>query len=385
MLTIYPHLIEVPEAALADLRGRLAATRLPDAETVDDGSQGVTLSEMRRLLSHWRDGYDWRRTEAEINKLGSSWAQLDEGLGVHFLHVRSPHDDALPLLFCHGWPGSILEARKLVGPLTRPTEHGGSARDAFHLVVPAMPGFGFSDKPARTGWGVDRIAQSWIALMGALGYGDRWAAQGGDWGSAVIETISRLEPNGFIGMHCNLPRVIPTAEEVANADDDEKGMVADLARLQQLSGYMQLQNTRPQAIGFALADSPAAQAAWILQLFKDGSDCDGQPLDHFELDELIDAIMMYWLPSAGASSARLYWEEAAKWSSGQAENLSPNPVAVGFSIFPREVMRASLRWIERRYTNVKHYHRASHGGHFAAMENPLELADAIRSTFETLR
>jgi pimeloyl-ACP methyl ester carboxylesterase len=247
-----------------------------------------------------------------------------------------------------------------------------------------MPGFGFSDKPAATGWGVERIARGWIALMEALGYGDRWAAQGGDWGSAMIETISRMRPAGLVGMHANFPRFVPTPDEIAAADIDEKAMIADIARTQQLSAYLPLQSTRPQSIGFALADSPIGQAAWILQLFKDGADCGGRPLDHFSLDELIDDIMIYWLPNAGASSARLYWEEAQNGGFEQSTPL-PNDIPFGFSMFPKEVIRASLRWLQRRYTNVKHYQRASRGGHFAAMENPQELADAIRATFKSLR
>lgn len=386
MPSIRPFTVEVPQQALDDLTKRLGATRLPNAETVDDGSQGITLDEMQTVLARWRDGYDWRRVEAEINSLGSSWAQLEEGLGIHFLHVESPHADALPLLLCHGWPGSILEFRHLVGPLTRPTEHGGSASDAFHLVITSMPGFGFSDKPAVTGWNVGRIAKEWISLMRALGYGDRWAAQGGDWGSLMVETISRMQPKGLVGIHSNMPLVFPTPEEAAEADDDEKAMMADAQRYQrELSAYMQLQNTRPQAIGFALADSPIGQAAWILQLFKDVSASGGRPLEHFDLDELIDDVMLYWLPNAGASSARLYWEGAHSSDSQQSGSPPANPVPFGFSVFPHEAIRASLRWIEQRYTSIMHYHRPSRGGHFAAMENPSELVDGVRATFQPLR
>ncbi|MGL5928461.1 MAG: epoxide hydrolase family protein [Dermatophilaceae bacterium] len=384
MPTIRSHDIAVPEADLDDLRARLAAARLPDAETVQDDSQGVTLGEVQTLLDHWRSAYDWRRTETEINALGSSWAQLEPDLGVHFLHIRSPHDDALPLLLCHGWPGSVLEFKHLVEPLTDPTRHGGSPTDAFHLVIPSMPGFGFSDKPREAGWDIDRIARSWIRLMGELGYADRWAAQGGDWGSAVVESVSRARPPGLVGVHSTLPMAFPTPEEREQADDDERAMLADADRyVAELSGYSTLQSTRPQAVGFALADSPVGQAAWILQLFKDVSDSGGRPLEHFSLDEIIDDVMLYWLPNAGASSGRLYWEAArAERPQGTAP---PNDVPTGFSIFPGEAVRASRRWVERRYSQVVHYDRASRGGHFAAMENPAELVDGIRATFTSLR
>ncbi|MGL5819495.1 MAG: epoxide hydrolase family protein [Phycicoccus sp.] len=378
------HHVAVPEADLDDLRTRLAMTRLPDRETVRDGSQGVTLGEIRTLLDHWRSAYDWRRTEAEINALGSSWAQLEPDLGVHFLHIRSSHDDALPLLLCHGWPGSVLEFRHLVGPLTDPTRHGGSPADAFHLVIPSMPGFGFSDQPREPGWGVDRIARSWIRLMGELGYADRWAAQGGDWGSAVVESISRATPSGLVGVHSTLPMAFPSPVEREQADDDERAMIADADRYStELAGYSTLQSTRPQAVGFALADSPVGQAAWILQLFKDVSDTGARPLEHFSLDDILDDVMLYWLPNAGASSARLYWE-AARAARPQG-TPNPNEVPTGFSVFPGEPVRASRRWLERRYSRVVHYDRASRGGHFAATENPTELADGIRATFTSLR
>lgn len=385
MTTITGHPIAVPQSQLDDLMARLGATRLPSPQTVADGSQGVESEELATLVEHWRTAYDWRRAEAELNALGSSWAQIDPDLGVHVLHVRSRHEDALPLLLCHGWPGSVLEFRHLVGPLTDPVAHGGRAEEAFHLVIPSMPGFGFSDQPSTTGWGVGRIAEAWIDLMGALGYGTRWAAQGGDWGSAVVDAISRRRPEGLVGVHSNLPMVFPDDGEVAAADADETSMIQDARTYrQELSAYSTLQATRPQAISFALADSPAGQAAWILQLFKDVSDTHGRPLEHLDIDELLDDVMLYWLPNAAGSSARLYWEAAHDFS-GNGTAPAANDSPTGFSIFPREAIRASRRWIERRYPTLVHYQRATRGGHFAAMENPDELTAGIRATFAGVR
>ncbi|HEX6343776.1 epoxide hydrolase [Umezawaea sp.] len=378
LTTVEPFRVEVADGELDDLARRLADTRWPDRETGAD--QGPELDRLRALCEHWATGYDWRRCEREINDLGSFRTVLD-GLGVHLLHARSPEPSAIPLLLCHGWPGSVLEFRRLVGPLTDPVAHGGRAEDAFHVVVPSMPGFGFSDKPTTTGWGPSRIADAWIELMGRLGY-DEWVAQGGDWGSAVVEAISRRAPSGLLGAHVNLPMVFPTAQEVADATPDEQRMI-ERARHYRSSqdGYARQQSTRPQTIGYSLADSPAGLAAWIYTLFQDVTDNDGDPELVVDRDEILDEVMMYWLPNAGASSARLYWEALRE----PGPSSEPNPTPTGFSVFPGEAVQASRRWVERRYTDVLHYRALDQGGHFAALEQPAVLVEEIRTTFRSLR
>ncbi|MFD3729859.1 epoxide hydrolase family protein [Streptomyces sp. NPDC058632] len=370
--------IEVDERELDRLARRLADTRWPDRETGPD--QGPELERIRALCAHWATDYDWRRCEKDINGIGSFRTVLD-GVGVHFLHARSPEPSAMPLLLCHGWPGSVLEFRHLVGPLTDPVAHGGRAEDAFHVVIPSMPGFGFSDKPTVPGWGVSRTAVAWIELMDRLGYRE-WVAQGGDWGSAVVEAISRKAPEGLLGMHVNLPLVFPTDQEIEEATPDEQRMLDKAERYRSvLDGYSREQATRPQTIGYSLADSPAGLAAWIYTLFQDVTDSGGNPEAVVPRDEILDDIMMYWLPNAGPSSARLYWE--ARQEPGGVPG--PNPTPAGFSIFPGEAVQASRRWIERRYSNVLHYRRLDHGGHFAALEQPAVLTDEIRTTFRSLR
>lgn len=381
--TIEPFTLDVPQAQLDDLTDRLARTRWPDRETVGDTSQGPPLAKLKALVAHWRDGYDWRRCEALLNGFGQFRTTID-GLGIHFLHVRSAEPDAMPLLMAHGWPGSVLEFRHVIDRLTDPVAHGGEARDAFHLVIPSMPGFGFSDQPDETGWGISRIADAWIELMDRLGY-ERWGAQGGDWGSAVTEAIGRKAPAGCVGLHFNLPFVFPTPEEVADATEQEAAMIADAQRYQDvLSGYAKEMATRPQTVGYGLSDSPAGLAAFIYQLFADVSDGDGDPEAVFGLDAMLDDIMLYWLPNAGASSARLYWEAAQEGASTPPPS-GPNPTPAGFSIFPKEAVRASQRWIERRYKTVLRFNELDQGGHFAAMEQPIAFADEIRATFRSVR
>ena len=380
---VQPFRIDVAEGQLQDLNDRLDRTRWPDRETVLDTGQGARLDKVTALCDHWRDGYDWRRCEAVLNGSGSSRTVLD-GLGIHFLHVRSPEPHALPLLMAHGWPGSVLEFAALVGPLTDPAAHGGDPRDAFHLVIPSMPGFGFSDKPTGTGWGVSRTADAWITLMGRLRY-PRWAAHGGDWGSAVTEAIRGRAPAGLVGTHVNLPLVFPSPEEAADATPQEQAMIASAARYRsEQSAYAQLQATRPQTVGYSLADSPAGLAAWIYTLFQDVTDSGGDPESVLTLDQMLDDVMMYWLPNAGASSARLYWE-AAREQATQAPPSGPSPVPAGFSTFPGEAVRASRRWIDSRYSHVLHYGELDRGGHFAALEQPAALTEEIRATFRTVR
>ncbi|GHA44666.1 hydrolase [Streptomyces tauricus] len=370
--------IAVDERELDQLARRLADTRWPDRETGPD--QGPELERIRALCAHWATDYDWRRCEKDINDIGSFHTVLD-GVGVHFLHARSPEPSAMPLLLCHGWPGSVLEFRHMVGRLTDPVAHGARAEDAFHVVIPSMPGFGFSDKPTATGWGVSRTAAAWIELMDRLGYRE-WAAQGGDWGSAVVEAISRKAPEGFLGMHVNLPLVFPTAQEIQEATPDEQLMLDKAEHYRNvLDGYSREQATRPQSIGYSLADSPVGLAARIYTLFQDVTDSEGNPEAVVPRDEILDDIMMYWLPNAGPSSARLYWE--ARREPGDVPE--PNPTPAGFSIFPGEAVQASRRWIEQRYSHVLHYRRLDRGGHFAALEQPAVLTDEIRTTFRSLR
>jgi len=379
---ITPFPIRIADTELTDLADRLARTRWPDAGTVTDGSQGPTLSTIRRLVARWQDGYDWRATEVLINSWGSS-RTIIQGLGVHFLHIRSPDSDALPLLLAHGWPGSILEFRDLIAPLTNPAAHGGTGQQAFHLVIPSMPGFGFSDKPTELGWNIGRVAGAYVELMQRLGYGEHWVAQGGDWGAAIVSTLAHMRAPGLAGIHLNMVMFQPTGQEVAEASLEEQAMLADMKRYEvEQSGYMKLQNTRPQSVAFALADSPVGLAAWIYALFQDVTDSGGEPERVIPLDHIIDDIMLYWLPNTGASSARFYWENA------QAQGGTPSdPIAVpaGVSMFPREALRLSRRWAEKRFSDLRHYNQPERGGHFAAMENPAALVDDIRATFASFR
>lgn len=382
---IEPFRLEVAEAELDDLRDRLAATRWPGRETVADTSQGPPLAKLRALCDYWRDGYDWRRCEARLNGLGQFRTTID-GLGFHFLHVRSPVAGALPLVMTHGWPGSVLEFAKVIGPLTDPASHGGDPRDAFHLVLPTLPGFGFSDKPSVEGWNVSRVAAAWVELMARLGY-DRWGAQGGDWGAAVTEAIGRRAPAGCVGIHLNMVVVFPTPEEAAAATPAEREMLASMQHYQDvLSGSAKEMATRPQTIGYALADSPVGLASWIYAMFQDVSDSGGDPESVFSRDELLDDIMLYWLTNAGASSARFYWE-AARSGMMSPPPGPPTPLTIpaGLSIFPREVMRASRRWVDRRYANVVHFGEPERGGHFAALERPGLFVEEVRATFRGLR
>ena len=383
MTEMHPFTIDVPQDQLDDLRDRLARTRWPDRETVGDTSQGPPLAKLQALCAQWQDGYDWRACEATLNGLGQFRTAID-GLGIHFLHVRSPEPDALPLLLCHGWPGSVLEFRHVIDRLTNPVAHGGEAPDAFDVVIPSMPGFGFSDKPTETGWGISRIADAWIELMNRLGY-ETWAAQGGDWGSAVTEAIGRKAPAGLVGLHFNLPLVFPGTEEAADATEHEQAMLDSAQHYQdELSAYSTQQATRPQTVGYGLADSPAGLAAWIYALFQDVSDSGGDPETTIGMDDMLDDITLYWLTNTASSSARLYWE-AAREAAAAPYPTGPNPTPAGFSIFPKEAVRASRRWIERRYTTVLHFNELEHGGHFAAMEQPEAFAEELRTTFRSTR
>lgn len=375
--------IHIPQTQLDDLAQRLAQTRWPDPETVSDNSQGPKLKRLRALVAHWQKDYDWRATETQLNQWNSSRTEID-GLGIHFLHIRSPHSDALPLLMTHGWPGSVLEFRAMIGPLTDPTAYGGQASDAFHLVIPALPGFGFSDKPTSPGWGVGKTASAWVQLMARLGYGQRWAAQGGDWGSAVTTALGHMRPPGLVGIHLNMVMYQPTRDEIAQATPEEQRMLADAQRYdQELSGYMKVQSTRPQSVGFALADSPVGLAAWIYALFQDASDSGGEPERAIDINALIDDIMLYWLPNAGPSSVRFYWEGIREMQQQGPASAIPTPA--GVSMFPGELLRLSRRWAQARFEDLRFFAEAEHGGHFAAMENPAVLTEHVRETFRLLR
>ena len=375
--------LSIPNSQLHDLHERLDHTRWPDAETVRDTSQGPPLAKLQALCHYWRNGYDWRRCGAMLNGFGQYRTEID-GLGIHFLHIKSPEADALPLLMTHGWPGSVLEFRDVIGPLTAPVAHGRAAEDAFHLVIPSLPGFGFSDRPSATGWNIDRVANAWITLMGRLGY-DRWAAQGGDWGAGVTTALGYKAPPGLVGIHLNMAMFQPTAEERAEATPQEKSMLDAAQRYhQQFAGYYKLQNTRPQSIGFGLADSPVGLAAWVYALFQDVSDSGGNPESVFTLDAMLDDIMLYWLPNTGASSARFYWEGMQAMSKGGMP-MTPMSTPTGISMFPGEQLRLSRRWAERRFARLVHFNELDAGGHFAAMEQPETFVEEVMRTFRSLR
>jgi pimeloyl-ACP methyl ester carboxylesterase len=376
---VTPLRLRVPDSALRDLGQRLAAVRFPERETVSDQSQGVQLERVRRLVEHWRTRYDWRRVEARLNGFGQFRTRID-GLGVHFLHVRSRHAGAVPIVLTHGWPGSVVEFLDVIGPLTDPTAYGGTAADAFHVVVPSLPGFGLSDRPATTGWNVPRIARAWAQLMTRLGY-DRWIAQGGDWGAVVTHELAKLGPAGLAGIHLNFFPVFqppvgdpPTAEEQVALD-----------RLQRFfndgAGFVSQQSTRPQTVGYGLTDSPMGQAAWILEKFVEWTDSDGRPEEVLGLDRMLDDIMLYWLPGTAASSARIYWEDART-----ATTPNDFTVPVGFTVFPGEIIPTPRVWAERVYQdNLVYFHQVDRGGHFAAFEQPRIFVDELRTFARLVR
>jgi epoxide hydrolase len=373
---ITPFRIDIPEADLDDLRRRLRQTRWPEPETVTDWSQGIPLDYTRDLCAYWLSDYDWRRCEASLNGFDQFRTELD-GLAIHFLHVRSPQEDATPLLITHGWPGSIVEFRKVIGPLTDPVAHGGSAADAFHVVCPSLPGYGFSAKPDRAGWSTTRTADAWDQLMTRLGY-PRYAAQGGDWGAQVTTGLGMRHAGHLIGIHLNMPIVLPDPDTMGELTEREQGALASLKHYQDWdSGYSKQQSTRPQTIGYGLVDSPAGLCAWIVEKFWSWTDCDGDPANVLTRDEMLDNVMLYWLTAAGASSARLYWESFTK------PLLGPVECPVGCSIFPKEIFRGSRRWAEKQFADLRYWNEPEKGGHFAAFEQPelfiAEVRAAIRA------
>jgi pimeloyl-ACP methyl ester carboxylesterase len=365
--------IDVPDSRLEDLRARLDRTRWPEPET--DPNQGMPLAYMQELCAYWADGYDWRATEARLNALPQFRTEID-GLGIHLIHVRSANADALPLVMTHGWPGSVVEFLKVIEPL---------ARD-FHLVCPSLPGYGFSAKPAEPGWGVERIAAAWAELMARLGY-NRYGAQGSDWGTSVSAELGRRDPDHVVGLHLVPPLAPPDPATFDDLTEAENAALAALAHAREWdSGYSREHATRPQTIGYALVDSPAALAAWIIEKFWAWTDHDGHPENVLTRDELLDNLMLYWLPGTGASSARLYWESIRKveeWISGTA--VEPIRIPTACSVFPKELQRPSRRWAERRFPDIRYWNEPSRGGHFAAFEQPDLFVDEVRAAFRALQ
>ncbi len=373
-----PFRIEIPDSDLEDLSDRLARTRWPERETVGDWSQGMPLSYLQDLCRYWANDYDWRAREAYLNSFPQFRTEID-GLGIHFVHLRSPHPQALPIVLTHGWPGSIVEFLKVIGPLADPVAYGGDAADAFHVVCPSMPGYGWSDKPSQPGWGVERIADAWATLMGRLGY-ERYGAQGGDWGAGVTRHLAQRHPSHVVGIHLNMVVVTPDPETMDDLTDRERSALESMGHYaQQDSGYAREQSTRPQTVGYGLVDSPAAQCAWIVEKFWSWTDSDGDPLNVLTRDELLDNVMMYWLPGAGASSARLYWES---FTTGARD---PVTVPAGCSIFPREIIRPSRRWAEKDFSDLRWWDEPEKGGHFAAFEQPAIFTEQVRSFFRSVR
>jgi pimeloyl-ACP methyl ester carboxylesterase len=367
--------LEVPQHELDDLRERLARTRWPERETVPDWSQGIPLAYVQDLCGYWAESYDWRRAEAALNGVGQFRTEID-GLGIHFLHARSPHPGALPLLLTHGWPGSVVEFLKVIGPLVDPPD----GADAFHVVCPSLPGYGFSDKPTAAGWGVERIADAWSVLMRRLGY-ERYGAQGGDWGAAVTMRLGVVDPGRLAGIHLNMAILGPSAIDAAGEPTaPERAALEALAAFRATgTGYSRQQSTRPQTLGYGLVDSPAAQCAWIVEKLWAWTDCDGDPANVLTRDEMLDNVMLHWLPATGASSARLYWESFG------ARPEEPVEVPAGFSVFPKELFPVSRRWLEFRLRDLRHYNVLDRGGHFAAFEQPALFVDELRTFFSGLR
>jgi pimeloyl-ACP methyl ester carboxylesterase len=382
---IEPFRIEIPDNDLQDLRERLRRTRWPERETVDDRSQGVPLSYLRDLCRYWAEEYNWRATETRLNSLPQFRTDVD-GLGIHFIHVRSPHANAVPLVITHGWPGSIVEFLDVIGPLTDPSGHGGEAADSFHVVCPSLPGFGFSDKPTQAGWGIERIADAWIELMARLGY-ERYGAQGSDWGTSISALVGERDRRHVVGIHLTPPLAPADPATFDELTQPEREALASLEQAAEWdSGYSREQATRPQTIGYALVDSPVALAAWIVEKFWSWTDHDGDLESVIPRDRLLDNLMLYWLPGTGASSARLYWESIRQvdaWISGSATDTIAVPT--GCSIFPEELQRPSRRWTEQRFLDIRYWNEPERGGHFAALEQPELFVQEVRAFFRLVR
>ena len=392
---VRPFRVDVAEEAVADLRRRVAAWRPPEREPVDDQSQGVQLATVQDLANYWAAEYDWRRCEARLNPLPQFLTSID-GLDIHFIHVRSPEQNALPLIVTHGWPGSVIEQLKLIEPLTNPTGHGGNASDAFDVVIPSLPGYGFSGKPAVTGWGPERIARAWAVLMERLGY-TRYVAQGGDWGTAVSAALARQAPSGLLGIHVNFAQNVPAdiLGHIRNGDpppaglsDEEKRAYEQVAFATYHRGYGVIQGTRPQTIGYSLTDTPVGLAAWLLdhdattyghlaELFA------GQPYGAISRADWLDNTSLYWLTNTAASAARLYWEQAVTGVNFYAAADVSLPAAV--SVFAEEYVQAPRSWTEKAYHNLIYFNQVDRGGHFAAWQEPLLFSEELRAAFRSLR
>jgi pimeloyl-ACP methyl ester carboxylesterase len=387
---IRPFRVEMPDEVIADLRRRIAATRLPTKELVDDRAQGVQLATIQELARHWAADYDWRVCEARLNALPQFKTGID-GVDIHFIHVRSRHENALPLIITHGWPGSVIELLEVVGPLTDPTAHGGRAEDAFDLVLPSLPGYGFSGEPTEIGWNPGRVAQAWAELMRRLGYA-RYVAQGGDVGASVTDAMGRQAPEGLAGIHMNL-LVTTLGGAMLPAESEQERAAADAIATFRASGfgYFLEQATRPQTIGYALLDSPVALAAWMLDHDTDAyykisrAFVDGQPSGGLTRDHILDNITVYWLTGTGASAARSYWESGRAQALAGGQAPAEVSLPVGFTTFPGEIFRAPRSWVEKGYPHLTYFNEVDRGGHFAAWEEPELFATEIRAAFKSLR
>jgi pimeloyl-ACP methyl ester carboxylesterase len=392
---IRPFHAHVADAALTDLRRRIRATRWSDQETVADRSQGARLAQLQELVRYWGSGYDWRKAEAKLNALPQFMTTID-GVDIHFIHVRSRHPNALPVIISHGWPGSVFEQIKLIGPLTDPTAFGGRAEDAFDVVIPSLPGYGFSGRPTETGWGSERIGRAWDVLMKRLGY-TRYFAQGGDWGAGIVEAMGRQAPAGLLGIHTNLPATVPSdvgaalggGPAPAGISEQERAVVDALRKFNQNGGlaYVTMMTARPQAVGYGLTDSPAGLAGWMLvhpgfEHWTYGKDPEQSPAK----DEVLDDFSLYWLTNSAASSARIYWENRGQnLISAASQKTDQISVPVAITVFPEEVYRAPETWARRAFRNLIYYHEADRGGHFAAWEHPELFAGELRAAFRSLR
>jgi pimeloyl-ACP methyl ester carboxylesterase len=390
---IQPFAVNMPQAALDDLRRRIAAARWPAKELVPDRSQGVQLVTLRELARYWMTGYDWRKCEARLNALPQFTTEID-GVNIHFIHVRSRHENALPLIMTHGWPGSVIELLETVGPLTDPTAHGGASEDAFHLVLPSLPGYGFSSAPAELGWESGRIAHAWAALMDRLGY-TRYVAQGGDVGADVTDAMGRQGPDGLAGIHVNLLTGALGLKDKLPAQSEQERAALDAVNTFTMDGfgYFLEQSTRPQTIGYSLLDSPIGLAAWLLDHDTDSyykisrAFVDGEPVGNLTRDTILDNITLYWLTGTGASAARWYWEFGRFLAAVHASGKAPPPVAVpvGFTTFPGELWAAPRSWVEAVYSGLAYFNAADRGGHFAAWEEPKLFSAELRAAFRPLR
>jgi len=376
-----PFQASFPQDAPRDLKRRLSMTRWPERETVGDWSQGVPLEKAQALIAYWRDKYDLRRFEARINAFLQYRTRID-GLGIHFFHVRSPHPNALPIILTHGWPGSFVEFMEIMRPLSDPTRYGGRAEDAFHVVVPSLPGFAFSDKPTETGWDVDRIARAWATLMQRLGY-DRWVAQGGDWGAGVTHALAQQRPQGLIAAHVNWQFVFPEKAPDNPTPAERRAMDGAARFANDQSGYFREQATRPQTIGYPLADSAAGQALWIYEKFQAWTDNHGNPEDALNVDAMLDNISLYWFTNSAASSARIYWENTRAGSASLSKGRIELPMAA--SVFPHEIFSPPRAWAEALWPNLFYWNELDKGGHFAAFEQPALFTEELRKAFRSRR